>query len=272
MALPARSGGGTRLLANSLDDEFGTTSGANFLSDAVRAAVAHRLANRQKGEMLSARRLYCNLLSSMPMCFNLFGQLHADAIATARVVHQWFPDLCDDGSPASIGFEWSPARSSADYTGDRTAFDAVVHVGGAWPALIGIETKYQEARERGRPNPDVKPSYERIVKASGMFEGDGWRRDVVGTDLEQIWRDHLLALAVGLRDLSVDRVRYVLVAPAGNPAWPRLAERYSALLSPGVRSTFEFRTIESMLDAIEPPIPDANLFGRRYLHTGASPV
>lgn len=271
MALPARSGGGTRLLANSLADEFGSATGANFLSDTVRAAVAHRLANRQKSETLNTRRLYCNLLSSMPMCFNLFGQLHGDAEAAGRAVHQWFPDLCAAGAPVTVGFEWSPARASSEYTGDRTAFDAAIHVGGDRPALIGIETKYHEAPERGRPSAEVKQLYERIVEATGMFDGDAWRLEVASTELEQIWRDHLLALAVGLRDLDLDRVRYVLLAPSGNPAWSRLADRYAATLTPSIRKTFEFRTIETLLDELEPPLPDTSAFKHRYLEVAPSP-
>jgi hypothetical protein len=265
MAIPARAGGGTRVLANSLDEDFGPATGANFLSDSVRAAVAHRLKHRQKGETLNTRRLYCNLLSSMPMCFNLFGQLHGDPAASARAAHQWFPDLCAADAPTTIGFEWSPARSSTDYTGDRTAFDAVVHVGGNRPALIGIETKYHEAPERQRSHAEVKPSYEHIVEATGMFDGDTWRHEVAGTELEQIWRDHLLALAYGLRDVGLDRVRYVLLAPSANPAWSRLAGRYGAMLTPPVRDTFEFRAIETMLDAVDPPLPDASAFASRYL-------
>ena len=74
-----------------------------------------------------------------------------------------------------------------------------------------------------------------------------------------------MALACGLRDVGLNRVRYVLLAPSANPAWSRLAGRYAATLTPSVRDTFEYRTIETMLDALDPPLPDASAFASRYL-------
>jgi hypothetical protein len=56
-----------------------------------------------------------------------------------------------------------------------------------------------------------------------------WRaaRDRVANrqHLEQIWRDHLLALACQQASPDVVAVRYVLLAPADNPAWPAVSEK-----------------------------------------------
>ena len=61
-----------------------------------------------------------------------------------------------------------------------------------------------------------------------------------------MWRDHLLALACQQASPDVVAVRYVLLAPADNPAWPAVSEKYEALLSPAGRSTFEFMTLEEI--------------------------
>lgn len=99
--------------------------GRNFLSDEIRTAVEKRLAAPQPGQTLDTTRLKQDLLSSMPMCFNLFGEAATDP-ARARDV----ADLLMPGpgtGPVEIIFEWSPERASARYTNDRTAFDCQDH-------------------------------------------------------------------------------------------------------------------------------------------------
>jgi hypothetical protein len=71
---------------------------------------------------------------------------------------------------------------------------------------------------------------------------------ILGTDLQQIWRDHLLVLAMLQHpDRSWSEGIYVLVYPKGNPSFPRAAERYRDVLKDD--STFEVRSIEQLLDA-----------------------
>ena len=72
------AGGPARITNGSkLPPEAGE-AGANFLSDKVRAAVDGRLAYREDHETLGRTRLREDLLSSMRMCFNLFGELVDD--------------------------------------------------------------------------------------------------------------------------------------------------------------------------------------------------
>ena len=56
--------------------------------------------------------------------------------------------------PSDIVFEWSPARRSAKYTRDRTAFDVALRLGAedGPRTVVGIETKYHEHSAR-RPGP-----------------------------------------------------------------------------------------------------------------------
>ena len=106
--------------------------------------------------------------------------------------------------------------------------------------------------------------YVEVTERSGIF-ADGWRERIVGTDLQQIWLDHLLVLAM-LQQPSKQWVwgRFVLVYPAANPSFASAVVRYRALLRDA--STFDPRTLEQLLaspDAIAPTVVRA--IGERYL-------
>lgn len=84
-------------------------AGANFLSPAIREVAEARMREKQDHETLDAERLRRDLLSSMPMAFNLFGEASLKENEVSRVrLAQLF------GVPASgssdIIFEWSPDR------------------------------------------------------------------------------------------------------------------------------------------------------------------
>lgn len=77
--------------------DIAKATGANFLSGATWRAVQDRVASPQPYQTLDADRLYCDLLSSMPMCFNLFAALQADLALAVRAVHTWW-QMCQDRS------------------------------------------------------------------------------------------------------------------------------------------------------------------------------
>lgn len=229
-------------------------SGMNFFSEEIRAAVEHRLSRegRQPYETLNSTRLRGDLLSSMPMAFNLFGEAveHAES---ARAL----ADLMAPGvrGAVEVTFEWSPRRRSLDYTNDRTAFDVALLIGDTNPrTVVGIETKYHEHSTR-EPRPKDKERHgaqteflARIADDSGVFV-EGWRDAVLETDLRQIWRDHLLALSMRKHQAEWTReCRYVLVYPSANVSYADAATRYAEVLRPD-DSSFQHLTIESLLDA-----------------------
>ncbi|KRF37369.1 PGN_0703 family putative restriction endonuclease [Nocardioides sp. Soil805] len=224
---------------------------ANFLSPRIVEAVKHRLHEdqRQTSQQLQEPRLLNHLLSSMPMCFNLYGELHNDPERlTAAGKALW--NVQEEGQ--AVKFEWSPGRHDARYTGDGTAFDVALFFGepgGASRTVIGIETKYHEhAVTESEPNAVTRlPRYTEIAEKSQAFKPD-WRKRILGTELQQVWRDHLLLLAM-LQDEERPRTlgTYVLVYPEGNTSFARLAERYMDALED--TSTFRHVTLESLLDA-----------------------
>jgi hypothetical protein len=140
-----RPGAPSRPLGSRLEINFALDTGANFLTDAARRAARHRVARPEPKQTLSPDRLYADLLSSMPMCFSLFGPLWADLDLATKAVQHWWPDAL--GCLSAIRFEWSPGRQlSGRYLENRTACDVAFELARADGSmgLIGVETKYHE--------------------------------------------------------------------------------------------------------------------------------
>jgi hypothetical protein len=78
-----------------------------------------------------------------------------------------------------------------------------------------------------------------------VFVAD-WEDRILGTELQQVWRDHLLLLTM-LQRPGWKSGRYVLVHPERNPAFREVGELYRDVLKDD--STFEVRTMEELLDA-----------------------
>ena len=238
----------------------------NFLSADILAMVRHRLANPERHQTLQVERLWADLLSSMPMCFNLFGEAAADPTRLAAAVDVLWPD--HPGTATSLTFEWSPGRREESFLNNATAFDAAIHLDldDGTKGIIGIETKYHEhIKAEAAPNVEKRmPRYQAVTEASGVFV-PGWETAIVGTDLQQIWLDHLLVLAMLQQEPEQwSWGRFVLVHPAANPSVPAAAARYRELLADD--ATFEVRTIEDLLAPStlhEPPTETA--FRARYL-------
>ena len=253
----------TEKLGSCMDIEFARKSGNNFLNDAVKNAVHHRIEHREDAQMIDENRLYGNLLSSMPMCFNLFGSLHDNPALNEQAIHRWWPDVVGEVSPPR--FEWSPGRKDPEYLDNRSAFDVAfeIQMENGQQGIIGIETKYHEHCKREKlPNENRRKRYEEVTKKSNIFKPDAVKQ-ILGNDLQQIWLDHLLALSMLQHSPQQWHwVKFVLVHPARNPSYAKAAERYSKLLSN--TATFEVRTIESLLDAQALPLTTVAAFRERY--------
>lgn len=238
--------------------------GSNFLGEPVRRAVESRLSRPERHQMLSRDRLYCDLLSSMPMCFNLFGWLHDDVALATEAVKALWPDA--PGRVKAVRFEWSPGRADPDYLENRSAFDAAFELAldDGNRGIIGIETKYHEhCKPERKPKKDRRDRYETVTRNSGEFKPHALRA-ILGTDLQQIWLDHLLALSM-LQHTGETWcwARFVLVYPRRNPSFSNAGTRYSELLSEP--RTFELRTLESILAAGALSHDQASAFRKRYL-------
>jgi hypothetical protein len=239
---------------------FAIETGSNFLTAGALAAVRARLAAPEQHQLLNAERLWADLLSSLPLCFNLFGELWADADAAARAVRAWWPDA--PKGPVQVRFEHSPGRRDPAFLGNQSAFDAAFEiVTGKTRAIVGVGTKYHEhALLEKPPRAEALARYVDVSERAGIF-ASGWQEAIVGTALQQIWLDHLLVLSM-LQHPSRKWTwgRFVLVYPEHNPSFVAAASAYRALLVDD--TTFEPRTLESLVETSVTPMA---AFRERYL-------
>jgi hypothetical protein len=244
---PYSGGDNPTLVGSRIALDFATDKGANFLSPNILAAMRARLATPERFQTLKEDRLWADLLSSMPLCFNLFGELAHDTTMAAEGVRAWWPDA--PHGRVTVRFEHSPGRRDTLFLANKSAFDAAFEIEQADGSLgiIGVETKYHEhAKPEAIPKPKALARYIEVTERSGIFKPE-WRATIVGTDLQQIWLDHLLVLSM-LQHPSRRWAwgRFVLVLPSENPNFASAAARYREVLAdPG---TFQARTIESLLD------------------------
>ncbi len=96
-------------LGNFIDIGFAKTTKSNFLSDNIRQLVTREVANTKKtGGLIGEPRIWNNLLSSQPLCFNLFGELHYDLNLASKYFKRLFPNRLDE--VLAVKFEYSPGR------------------------------------------------------------------------------------------------------------------------------------------------------------------
>jgi hypothetical protein len=167
-----------------------------------------------------------------------------------------------------VRFEHSPGRLDPQFLGNRSAFDVAFEINAGSTrgrGIIGVETKYHEhAKAEEKPSKERLRRYAEVTMRSNAFT-DNWRKELLGTDLQQIWLDHLLVLSMLQHKTNAwSWGRFVLVYPAANPSFASAAERYCAVLRDP--RTFEVRTIESLLDVAGAlGLETVRLFRERYV-------
>ena len=230
-----------------LEMPFAERTLANYLTPTIRRVVEREVLDRSrsKGKVFGRPRIFNNLLSSQPLCFNLFGELAEDLDLATSVLQ----DLTG-GAVArvlAIDFEHSPGRGDPTYTGDRSAFDVFIRYEstGGGRGFIGIEVKYheglgdKEAAHRGR--------YDEVAAEMGVFRPERLP-DLKRRPLEQIWRDHLLAGALKAVD-GYEEGLFVFLYPEGNTRCADAVEAYRGCLADA--STFDAWTLESFMAALQ---------------------
>jgi len=202
----------TRELGSMMTRKDGA-AGKNFVNLEVFRLAQRRIA--EKTGTVDEFRLLHNMLSSQPMCFNLFGYLSLDLELASRA----FALLDSDVARATdVRMEWNP-EPATDYLDDRTAFDVFVEyerVGGG-KGFFGIETKLTEPFSQKEYD---GPVYRRWLEVPGA----PWRKDAADElpvkAYNQLWRNHLLAFALLQQSGKYD---VGAVAVVGHPADEELA-------------------------------------------------
>jgi hypothetical protein len=219
----------------------------NYLTDGIREVVRAEVIEAPpiKGRLFGQPRIFDDLLSSQPLCFNLFGELKRNLALATRVLQRLVPGAI--AQVRRIEFEQSPGRGDAKYSSDHSAFDVYVEYDS--PAgnsgFLAIEVKYHE-NFRDKLS-DHRPRYDDIAQGMGCFHADGLVA-VRGKPINQLWRDHLLAGSMMLAD-GWRHGKFVVVYPADNVHAAAAVEKYRACLRDG--STFDAWTLERFIAALE---------------------
>jgi len=141
---------------NYIELEFAKRTKANYLTDNIKRCVSEAIIEaRNNGGMVSEPRIWNNLLSSQPLCFNLFGEMSCDTELATNFFKTLFPKIVV--KVTKVRFEYSPKRGDKRYTGDHSAFDVFIEYLNDKQELcfIGIEVKYaetlkEETRQKGK--------------------------------------------------------------------------------------------------------------------------
>lgn len=251
-----------RPLGSRLAMPFAEQSLANYLTDGICEVVRAEVldATASAGKLFARPRIFNDLLSSQPMCFNLFGELQRDLDLATRALQALEPGL---ERVTAIGFEHSPGRGDAAYTGDRSAFDVFVEyeaTDGA-NAFLGIEVKYHESL--GDQPSSHKRRYDELAALMGCFDAAAMPR-LKAKPLQQIWRDHLLAGSLVTAG-DFERGRFAFLYPSGNVRCASAVADYASTLTDS--TSFAAWTLESVVEAIAATSDAAwiRAFSERYL-------
>lgn len=263
-------------LGNYLDTTFATQSRANFLTIEIADLVSKTVAEaREHGAMIGQPRIWDNLLSSQPLCFNLFGALSLNLDKATAFFRGLFPGLI--GTVTAIRFEYSPGRGDLGFTGDHSAFDAFVeYERSGRRGFLGIEVKYAE-RLREEERQKSKSIYEQHEAryrqlshpSNGVFRNEVIE-DLRWPPLSQIWRDHLLAISMLAHEKpSFDEGRFVFLFPALNVQCQEGVNEYLLRLASMDESLtlFSPRHLEDFVSMLNQTIPEkwTNELKERYL-------
>lgn len=236
----------------------------NYLTDTIRAVVRDEVLDRSQstGKLYARPRIFNDLLSSQPLCFNLFAELQQDPALASAVFRNLTAGRV--AIVTSIEFEHSPGRGDPRYTGDNSAFDVYVtfQTPAGEPGFVGIEVKYHE-NLRGHPARH-RDRYDEIAGRMGCFRAEA-ASHLRQQPLQQIWRDHLLAGAHLHADKCADAF-FAFLYPRENQHCAQAIKHYRDCLSD--EQTLDVWTLEDFLATVQEHSQEtwSDLFFDRYLN------
>ena len=214
---------------NFVDTDIAKAEKANFMTDNIKKLISEKLLEiRSKGGLVGEPRIWNNLLSSQPLCFNLFGELHYDLDLAARFFNKLFPNKIS--SVTKVDFEFSSKRNSPD----NSAFDVYVeYLYNEKKHFFGIEVKYQEnlleetSLKAAENFAKHKNEYIKLTDDSKFFQPNAIEK-LQFAPLAQMWRDHLLAFNMTDKNISGS---FIFLYPFDNDECIKVVSTYQTLLA-----------------------------------------
>jgi len=253
-----------RPVGSRLPLDYGRETGANFLTPAALDAARARAARVEAHQTFDHQRLWADLLSSIALAFNVFGDLAADLARADRAVHRWFPGT--PGRVVDVRFAHSPGRLDPTFLNNWRSFATafVVELGDGTHGIVAVDVEYHERNHSATPRPENIDRYTEVAERSGVFAPGAIERLRGPSDLCVVWLEHLLLFSM-LQHGSGKWTwgRYLVVHPAANCDITDARERYRGLLADD--TTFATMTLEALLDSATLPKATVKALRDRYL-------
>ena len=253
-----------RKVGSRLPLDYARETGANFLTPAALAAVKARAAYIEPRQSVDHQRLWADLLSSMALSFNLFGDLAADLSRADRAVHGWFPDT--PGHIGEVRFIHSPGWFDHAYINSLRSFATlfILDCPDGSRGLIAVDVKYHERNHSGTPRTENLVRYAEVAERSGVFASGAIDTLLGRGDLCVMWIEHLLMFSMLQHPTdNFSWGRYLVVHPAGNSDVGDACARYRAMLADD--TSFATMTLEQLLDSGTLAKPAVAALRDRYL-------
>lgn len=195
---------------------------ANFISEHTKDFIRMELPRLETTPVFDTNRFLTNLLSSQPLCFNLFCELKKQ-LNIATIIFQKLLQNVDINEIIKIDYEYSPGRGNIKFTKDNTAFDVFIEYfqSNGKKCFLGIEVKYTETLNEDKQEKIIKydkERYKELTIKSGMFKNIS-TENFKKPQLWQIWRDHLLSISM-LKESEVlyeyERGYFIYLYPSQN--------------------------------------------------------
>ncbi|MBX2907859.1 MAG: hypothetical protein KF744_17570 [Taibaiella sp.] len=252
--------------------EGGAAANKNFFYTETFEYAKQRVKNKKKEETIGVDRLFNNLLSSMPMAFNLFHPLMmmmsdaANDELVTKIVSALFPGL-GVNRVMDIGIEFIPTPIE-NYTNDKSAMDAFIAYVDAdgEKCIIAIECKYTDSLGTNKASDNEKKLA--VAIKSDLFTEAGIEHICNGCT--QIYRNFLLTESYRMvHDLqhSVS----VILAPKDHPTTAAEINSLKQYLKPQfTENKLHKYALEDFTETIANNVTDAwkpwiEWFQKRYL-------
>lgn len=250
----------------------GEISGKNFLMKETFEYAKQRVKDRKESETIDEFRLFNNLLSSMPMAFNLFHPLmlllKQEPAKVTQAIQSVFMNM-PVFEVTEIGLEFIPTPVEK-YTKDKSAMDAYIKFldNNGGKHIIAIETKYTDVL--GVNEARNCEEQKRMLIDTGLFGKDFEGLLMEGkVKLTQIYRNLLLTeryrMVEGLSDSYS-----VIISPKGHPSTEKEIRAVNKFLKPEYTYKLSAVTLEDFVDAMIQHLPEYYVrvyerFRKRYL-------
>lgn len=247
----------------------GDKHGGNFLRPDIFQYAKFRCRDKRNVETIEEFRLFNNMLSSQPMCFNLFVPLRASVRRgdkyVNRVFQKLFPGLNIERI-VNVEIEYVPVPIE-EYIDDKSAFDAFVEfrTKDGRKGCIAIETKYVDSL--GKNDPTRMDKKLPIAREIGCFTATGLER--IKTKCPQIVRNFLLVEKYRLNHGFASSHSIVLALDEDKEADKEIKD-FRTLLRPAFQSKMVKVSLQDFVDAIQEHSPSKQQpwikdFRKRYL-------